>query len=120
MSDRPYAHIPKEELKKHLENMTGKYGPKEALLAAEIRQKELEEDIKSLKKPHWSLVPIFWIALASLLVSLLAYFRPPKSDVQDAQHTNLISTVSKTSQNSQAKSNTKKPISQHKPVPQKP
>jgi cytoskeletal protein RodZ len=124
MSDRPYAHIPKEELKKHLENMTGKYGPKEALLAAEIRQQELEEDIRSLKKPHWTLKPTFWLVLVSTILALIStvailfqvwqsVFPNMKSlhpaDVQAPSIQDLKSTGTNTTKTSQPKHVQKKP-----------
>jgi hypothetical protein len=56
----------------------------------------MQSDIQKLTKPHWTLVPIFGIALVALFVALLQYCRPAKTDVQNAQNINLRSEVSKT------------------------
>lgn len=48
---------------------------------AELEQRKLEEnqqrmqsDIQKLTQPHWTLVPIFWITLAALIMAVLQFF----------------------------------------------
>jgi len=85
LTPRPYAHYSMELLKQQQKQFEGKDQFFESLIADELKRREIENDIKSLKKPHWTLVPIFWFTLAALLISLLAYFRPTQSDVRDVK-----------------------------------
>ena len=116
---RPYADESTEDLLR-IKNDNKRIPSQIALINAELRQRELEENIKKLTKPHWSLVPIFWITLASLLIALLAYFRPFQPVSPNNQYTFSSSPVTTTMQNSQSTSTQKKPISQHIPVQKKP
>ncbi len=89
LTPRPCAHYSTEQLNQ-LKDSKDQFHA--SLATDEILRRAMEaniiamgDDIKSLKKPHWTLVPIFWFTLAALLISLVAYFLPPKADVRDAQ-----------------------------------
>jgi hypothetical protein len=83
-------------LKQKAEN--SRLGTSTSEIDAELKQREFEgniesiqSDIRKLTKPHWSLVPIFWITLASLFIALLAYFRPHRLDIPSSQYQTLSS-----------------------------
>lgn len=86
---RPYAHLSLEQLKQQWEQIAGKNSPEEPSITAEIRIREIEDNIstigKAIEKPNWTVVPIYLISLIALIVSLVAYFLPPQSDGQDVQ-----------------------------------
>jgi hypothetical protein len=38
------------------------------------RHKELSARIEELKKPHWTLVPTFWLVLVGVIAGIVAAF----------------------------------------------
>jgi hypothetical protein len=86
---RPYAHLSLEQLKQQWEQIAGNNSPEEPSIAAEIRIREIEDNIstigKAIEKPHWTVVPIYLISLIALIVSLAAYFLPQQSVGRDVQ-----------------------------------
>ncbi|MCK9420277.1 MAG: hypothetical protein M0R70_12945 [Nitrospirae bacterium] len=80
----------------------------------------MKSDIQKLTKPHWSLVPIFWIALAALFVALLQYFRPMQSAAPNNQYTISSSPVTTMTSHSQSVQTGTTKTSQPKHVPKKP
>ena len=54
-------------------------------------QRELKASIESLKEPHWTLTPAFWIAVAILIVAILAWIFPRETmKEQSNKATNAI------------------------------
>jgi len=124
-----------EKLQSKLNAMSpGSYGSDEqkAILAAinkKSKEKDdalqhqiqtIQSDLQKLTKPHWTLVPIFWLALAAVIIALFQYFRPLQPSAPDKQHTVLSSPETIKKQNSKPESITQKPILQNKPDQAKP
>ena len=123
---RPYADLSQEQLLK-LKDENKAVACVVADINNELRQRDLESDIKNMKldiqkltKPHWSLVPIFLIALAALFVTLLQYFRPIQSGAPNNQHTISSSPATTMTSHSQSVQTGTTKTSQPKHVPKKP
>jgi hypothetical protein len=125
----PYASHTKEQLLKR-KTECEKIGMPCPDIDAELKKRELEEsinliktDIKKLTKPHWTLVPIFWIALVSILIALtslvigiVSYLRPAQPVVQEQQRNIQHENSKSVSPNSSLELKQKKSISHNKDV----
>ncbi len=121
--NRPYAGHTKDELlkqKKEFEHV----GFKVAEINAELKQRELEDNIQKLTKPHWTLTPTFWLVLVTSVLTLIStvilifqfwqsFSQEKKSDLNKLpEQTN--------SQGQKPTEVQQKQVSQQKPVQKKP
>jgi len=71
--NRPYAQLTDKELQEKLKSDTpGSLERSQTL--AEIDQRALHAAIQKLTKPHWTLTPSFWVALAAMVFAAIAAY----------------------------------------------
>ena len=135
MSNNEYDKMTLDALQSRLSSlpMSSLNSPEyNALLSAiKIKSKEKEEesklqftnlqkiqaDIQKLTKPHWTLVPTFWLVLITAIIAFASYVLPPRVSVEDHKPVPVTAPTSSISPDSQSTKTTLKPISQSKASP---
>jgi hypothetical protein len=74
MADTDYKKMSVEEL----EHILAKYRPGDTPFGAaasyELQRRYLEKAVHQISKPHWTLTPAFWVAVAAMLFAAIAAF----------------------------------------------
>ncbi len=78
MTDFDFKTAPDEEL----ERIVHTQHPWAVPAAYELQKRQLEKSTQKISIPHWTLVPTFWLVVASIIIALVALFLALRADMR--------------------------------------